>query len=74
MSEKPRAKPSKIHDLLAGGILTAISGIAMYAAVKDHNKVGSIPLVGGVMITICRHAVYKRIANGRWDRNPGGDY
>jgi hypothetical protein len=62
---------------LHGGILTAISAFAIYAAVKDYDKVGFIPSFGGIMITItitiCGYAVYRRIVNGRWDRNPGGD-
>jgi len=58
---------------LNGGILTTISAFAIYAAVKDYDKVGFIPSFGGIMITICGYAVYRRIVNGRWDRSPGGD-
>ena len=56
MSEKLRPKSGKIHDLLAGGILTAISGFVIYAAAKDYDKLGFIPSGGGVMITICGYA------------------
>ena len=75
MSEKPRTKPSKIHDLLAGGILTAISGFAIYAAVKDYDKVEPIALFGGVIftITICGYSVYRRIVYGTWPKGTGGD-
>jgi hypothetical protein len=75
MPEKPRPRPSKIHDLLAGGILTAISGFAIYAAVKAYDEMGPIASFGGVMITItiCGYAVYRRIVYGYWPRSTGGD-
>jgi|TARA_B110000438_G_scaffold294252_1_gene335379 predicted CDP-diglyceride synthetase/phosphatidate cytidylyltransferase len=71
--KKTRTKPSKIHDLLAGGILAAISGFAIYAAVKDYDEMRPIAAIGGVMITICGYCGYRRIVYGYWPRSTGGD-
>ena len=72
---KTTSRPSKIDDLLAGGVLATILVFAIYSAVKDYDQLGPIASIGGVMIviTICGYSVYRRIAHGHWPKSTGGD-